>query len=629
MSKNIFLPLEERLARVNRVFFGIAMVIAFLMPIPVFFDVLLRSTIGASIFGIIEVEEIALLFLVYFGLAYLQSQDDHIRIELIDTMVSKDTVECLDFFTALLSFAFFAFIAVATVINISTKASEVSLVFGIPMPWLIVITSIGLAFLALTFFVQILRTFVDLIQKRLWLGLILAIAAAAVIIAIPYWVKAFGLMPRRFPLGLMGMGLMLSLLFLRMPLAFAMGFVGALGLLLLSPKPFMVAAMLGYTPFSSTASYTLTVVPLFILMGALCFRSGISNDLFNSAYTWLGRLPGGLAISSVAGCAGFAAVCGDSMATAVTMGTVALPEMRKKNYAPGLACGSLAAGGTLGILIPPSIGFIFYAIMTEESVGKLFAAGVVPGIVLTALFSIQIMIQAKLHPEKAPRGEATTFAQKIASLRGVIFMLLLFMLILGGIFFGWFSPTEGGAMGAAGAFFIALFRGCISKKTILDSLEETARFSSKLLVILFGVGILGNFFALTRMPHMLAKTIIGWNMSPYMFLLALVILFLILGCVMNVIPMLLLTLPSLYPTVQQMGFDPIWFGVVTVLVMEMGQITPPVGVNVFAISSVAQDVPLSTIFRGVMPFVLTMLFMVLLLVIFPEMALWLPGLLFK
>lgn len=208
-------------------------------------------------------------------------------------------------------------------------------------------------------------------------------------------------------------------------------------------------------------------------------------------------------------------------------------------------------------------------------------------------------------------------------------MLILFLLILGGIFFGWFSPTEGGAIGVAGAFVIALGRNRLTITSFLDSLDETAVYSGKLMVILFGVGILGNFLAMTRLPHSLAQLIIGWNMSPYMFLVALVILFLLLGCVMNVIPMLLLTLPSLYPTVLQMGFDPIWFGVVIVLVMEMGQITPPVGVNVFAIASVAQDIPLSTIFKGVLPFVFVMLFMVLLLVLFPQLALWLPGLLFQ
>ena len=629
MQNNIFLSFEKRMGSINGFFFKAAMLFTLLLPIPIVLDVVLRTTVNFSIFGVIEIAEISLLCLVFFSLAYLQSKDDHIRIELIDHLISKDTIDCLGLCTNIISLGFFSFITYATFISIEKKAEEVSLVFGIPMPLLIIITSLGLFLLSLTLLSQIGRQLSDLIQKKYWLGIVPAILGAAVFIAIPYWVKACCPIPSRFALGLSGMGIMLILLFLRMPLAFAMGSVGSIGLLLLSPRPAMVASVIGFTPYSSIASFTLTVVPLFILMGALCFRSNISNDLFNSAHTWLGRLPGGLAISSIAGCAGFAAVCGDSMATAVTMGTVALPEMRNKHYDHSLACGSLAAGGTLGILIPPSVGFIFYAIITEASVGKLFAAGIIPGIVLAGLFSCLIIVLSIRHPEKAPRGEKTTFKEKLLSLRGVFFMLVLFLLILGGIFFGWFSPTEGGAIGVAGAFIIAMGRRRMTKAAFIDSLDETAVYSGKLMVILFGVGILGNFLAMTRMPHSLAQLIIGWNMSPYMFLLALVILFLILGCVMNVIPMLLLTLPSLYPTVLQMGFDPIWFGVVIVLVMEMGQITPPVGVNVFAIASVAQDIPLATIFRGVFPFVFVMLFMVLLLVLFPQMALWLPGLLFQ
>lgn len=629
MQNNIFLSFEKKMTSINGFFFKISMLFTIILPIPIVIDVVLRTLLNISIFGVIEISEISLLCIVFFSLANLQSKDDHIRIELIDHLISKNAIEYLNLSTNIISLGFFSFIFYATFVTIEKKIGEVSLVFGLPMPILISITTFGLLLLTLTFIAQIGRQLNDLIQKKSWSGIVFAFIGAFIFISIPYLIKIYELVPSRFTLGLLGMTVMLILLFLRMPLAFAMGSVGSIGLLILSPKPSIVASVIGFTPFSSIASFTLTVVPLFILMGALCFRSNISNDLFNSAHTWLGRLPGGLAISSVAGCAGFAAVCGDSMATAVTMGTVALPEMRKKKYDHSLACGSLAAGGTLGILIPPSVGFIFYAIITETSVGKLFAAGIIPGLVLTALFSCLIIFLAVRHPDKAPRGEKTTFRQKLISLRGVFFMLILFLLILGGIFFGWFSPTEGGAIGVAGAFVIALGRNRLTITSFLDSLDETAVYSGKLMVILFGVGILGNFLAMTRLPHSLAQLIIGWNMSPYMFLVALVILFLLLGCVMNVIPMLLLTLPSLYPTVLQMGFDPIWFGVVIVLVMEMGQITPPVGVNVFAIASVAQDIPLSTIFKGVLPFVFVMLFMVLLLVLFPQLALWLPGLLFQ
>ncbi len=619
------ISLEKKLEGLTGIFFKVACVVALFMPIPITLEILLRMTVGISIFGVIEMEEISMLFIVFFGLAYLQGKNEHIRIDLITSFLSKDSLETLELFTTLVSLGFFLFISFCSFFTISSKMGELSLVFGLPMPLLIAITTVGLLLVVLTLLLQSCRIFAFLCRERIYLRALLAVAAAALFILAPIWVKSADLIPSRFALGGAGMLVMLMLLLLRMPLGFAMGSVGTIGLLIALPSYKAAFAMLGATPYSSTASFTLAVVPLFILMGALCFRSGISNDLFNAAYAWCGRLPGGLGVSSVIGCAGFAAVCGDSMATAVTMGTVALPEMRKKNYDPGLACGTLAAGGTLGILIPPSIGFIFYAIITEESVGKLFAAGVIPGIVLASLFSLYVIARAVCNPGLAPAGERSSFRQKLASLRSVVFMLLLFMLILGGIFLGWFSPTEGGAAGAAGAFVIALCRRRLSLQGFWDSLAETATFSSKLMVILFGVGILGNFMALTRMPYTLADILIGLNMPPYVFLAALVLLFLVLGCVMNVIPMLLLTLPSLYPTVVQMGFDPIWFGVVTVLVMEMGQITPPVGLNVFAIGSVSRDVPLSAIFAGVLPFVLIMLLMVMLLVLFPGLALWLPG----
>jgi tripartite ATP-independent transporter DctM subunit len=387
-------------------------------------------------------------------------------------------------------------------------------------------------------------------------------------------------------------------------------------------------SMLGIAPYSTAASFVLVVVPLFILMGELAFNSGISKDLFDTANKWLGRLRGGLAMSAVAGCAGFAAVCGDSLATAITMGTVSLPEMKKKKYSDMLATGCLAAGGTLGILIPPSVGFIFYAIVTEESVGKLFIAGLLPGLLLAVLFFIAIYIFARMNPDAAPRGDKTTLKEKLISLKGVYGMLLLFILILGGILGGIFSPTEGGGIGAVGAFVFALFKKRVTWENLKKALMGTADITCKLITILIGVGILSYFLAATRLPMELAGMVTGLDINRYLIFAAVIILFAILGCLMNVIPMLLLTLPAIFPTIVALGFDPIWFGVVTVIVMEMGQITPPVGVNVFALSSVAPDVPMETIFKGIFPFFICMLVCVVILVIFPQIALFLPGIFF-
>jgi tripartite ATP-independent transporter DctM subunit len=283
----------------------------------------------------------------------------------------------------------------------------------------------------------------------------------------------------------------------------------------------------------------------------------------------------------------------------------------------------------MGILIPPSVGFIFYAIVTEESIGRLFVAGIGPGILLAILFSSVIYLRAKMNPALAPRGEPTTLKEKLISLKGVIGMLILFLLILGGILGGVFSPVEGGAIGSVGAFVYALIRRRVNRKMIISSLQDSLNITCKLLLILIGVGVFGYFLAATRLPFALADFVTGLPINRYFIFAGVIIFFIVLGCLLNVIPMILLVLPTIFPAITALGFDPIWFGVVTVLTMEMGQITPPIGVNVFAIGSVAKDVPMQDIFRGIFPFFLCMIACVVLLVIFPQIALYLPNLLFR
>lgn len=293
-----------------------------------------------------------------------------------------------------------------------------------------------------------------------------------------------------------------------------------------------------------------------------------------------------------------------------------------------LATGSLAAGGTLGILIPPSAAFIFYAIVTEESIGKLFMAGILPGILLTSVFLLIIFIRSRLNPQLAPPGPNSTLKEKIISLKGVVGMLFLFLLIMGGILGGIFSPVEGGAVGAVGAFVYAGIKRRLSMDIIKQSLFGTLSITCKLLMILIGVGILGYFLAGTRLPFEMAEFITGMEVNRYIVFAGVITMFVLLGCVLNVIPMILLVLPTVFPTITALGFDPIWFGVICVLVMEMGQITPPIGVNVFAISSVADDVPMEKIFSGILPFFIGMILCVILLLVFPNIALFLPNLFF-
>lgn len=329
-------------------------------------------------------------------------------------------------------------------------------------------------------------------------------------------------------------------------------------------------------------------------------------------------------MAGVAGCTGFAAVCGDSLSTAVTMGSVSLPEMQRLRYDPALSTGSLAAGGTLGILIPPSSGFIIYGIVTEVSIGRLFMAGLIPGLLLAGMFMAYIYITAVRHPERAPRGPQYTLAEKVQSSLGLLPILALFVLVLGSIVTGICSPTEGGAVGVAGAFFYALARRKLNWRNLLASLEETSILTSRIMCIMMGVGVLGFFFAQSRLPFLLADFIQSLEFNRYVIFAIIMVIYIILGCMMNVIPMLMLTIPSIFPSILAMGFDPVWFGVVSVMIMEMGQITPPVGVVVFALSGVAEDIPMETIFKGIIPFVALMVIGVFIITVFPQLATWLP-----
>jgi tripartite ATP-independent transporter DctM subunit len=627
--KRLLSLIEGTLHFISQKFFRISALILGIMSIPIFIDVTLRFVMRKAIPGIIEIEEFMLVCIVFCSLALMQIKKEHVSINIVVSRLPRRFQNIVENFVYLVSAVLFALMAWYTIINANNKIGSVSFSLGIPISIFVWVAALGVILLFLVLLEDFFKTASNIIRDGQWLWMIAVFAAAGLLFFIPTLTKIMSWKLSGLVLGSLGMCLLFVLLFLKMPIGFAMALVGFLGMWTLLQNPLAALHLLGQTPYSETASFILAVAPLFIFMGELAFYSGMSQDLFDTAYKWFGRLPGGLSISSIAGCSGFAAVCGDSLATAVTMGSVALPEMRKKNYSPSLATGSIAAGGTLGILIPPSVGFIFYALITEESIGKLFIAGILPGILLSGLFILCIWLLATLHPEKAPRGEQITLKEKLRSLKGVIAMLSLFVLILGGILGGIFSPTEGGAIGAVGAFVYALFRRRINKEVFLKATAEATNITCKLIMILIGVGILGAFLAATRLPFQLADLITGLELNRYLIFGAIVLLYIILGCVLNVIPIILLTLPALFPTVLALNFDPIWFGVISVILMEMGQITPPIGIIVFAVSSVAKDVPMETIFKGIIPFVICMILCVIILTVFPQIALFLPNLLFK
>ncbi|OGO20112.1 MAG: C4-dicarboxylate ABC transporter permease [Chloroflexi bacterium RBG_16_50_9] len=425
--------------------------------------------------------------------------------------------------------------------------------------------------------------------------------------------------------GAIGVGVLLVLLFSRMPIGLVMGLVGFAGFAYLAGLEGGLG-VLRTVVYSTFASYDLSVIPLFILMGSFCFYAGLSKDLYDMVHSWLGRLRGGLAMATVGACAAFAAISGSSLATAATMGTVALPEMKRYKYDDRLATGAVAAGGTIGILIPPSIILILYGIITEQSIGKLFLAGFIPGVLEAVFYIATIYILCRSNPKIAPPGPVTTFIQKLASLKNTWIVLVLFVLVIGGIYAGIFSPTEAAGVGAFGAFVFGLARRRLGWKAFKDSLADTGKTTAMIFLIILGAMILGYFLAISRIPFVLADYIGALPMNRYIILILVLLLYLILGCVMDSMAIMLLITPIFFPLILSLGFDPIWFGILITRMSEIGLITPPVGLNVYVIQGVAKDVPMQTIFQGIIPFLVADICEVALLISVPQLSLFLPGL---
>jgi C4-dicarboxylate transporter, DctM subunit len=432
-----------------------------------------------------------------------------------------------------------------------------------------------------------------------------------------------------FEIGLIGIGFMLLLVFLGTPVGIAMLLVGFIGF---SHVVSMGAALssLAQVTNEMSSNYGLTVIPLFMVMGALALKAGIGDRLFRAAHISFGNFPGGLAVATIAACAGFAAICGSSPATAATLGNVSIPEMLKYKYKPVLATGCVAAGGTLGILIPPSVGFIVYGIITEQSIIKLFSAGILPGILLAVLFIITIIIWCLFDKDLAPAsGTKTTLREKAKALvTGLWETLALFILIMGGLFIGVFSPTEAAGVGACATLILGLIRKKLSWDAFWSSLEESLKTSAMIFLVIIGAMVFSRFLTVTQVPSSLSTWVESMHLTPLFTLICIVCVYMVLGCIIDVVGMVLITVPIFFPLMVNMGFDPIWFGVLVVLVCEMGLISPPVGMNVYVIYGITDfKIPLQTIFKGILPFFIAMLVCIAILTAFKEIALFLPGLL--
>jgi C4-dicarboxylate transporter DctM subunit len=410
----------------------------------------------------------------------------------------------------------------------------------------------------------------------------------------------------------------------RIPMAFAMGIVGFAGVAY--KLNFNVAsAMIAQVTYETGLAYTLSVVPLFILMGNFVAHARMSEELYHAAYCFLGHKRGGLAMSTIIACAGFGAICGSSIATAATFTKVSYPSMRKYGYKDRLAAGSIAAGGTLGILIPPSVIMVIYGILTETNIGKLFAAGLIPGIIATILLCLAVKYITWRDPAAGPPAEPHPWPERWASLRHVWLVIMLFVLVIGGIYVGAFTATEGAGIGAGGAFLFALARRALTWKILFDVLVESARTTSMLFMILIGALLFANFVNYTTMPADLKSFVTQFNVHPTMVIAAICLVYILLGTAMEELSMMLLTVPLFFPVITALGYDPIWFGIMVVVVVQIGMISPPVGMNIFVVKNLLRHVSIAEVFRGVTPFTFALVALLVTIVAFPRLVTWLPG----
>ena len=425
-------------------------------------------------------------------------------------------------------------------------------------------------------------------------------------------------------IGLLGALLFILFLTLSMPVGFAMAIAGCLGFAIISNST-AACYMLTSVFFETFSKYDYTVIPLFIFMGQVCFHSGISKRLFDVAYKWVGRMPGGMASASVAACAAFGAICGSGPATAATMAAVTLPEMKKRNYSMQLAAGTVASAGSLGMMIPPSVVFIVYGFLTEQSPAKLFIAGIIPGLMFTLLFIIYVTWACIRNPKLGPPAPSYSWKEKIHSLLGVIDPALLFILVIGGMFLGWFTPTEAASVGALGSLIIAACRKSLSWKMLKRSLMETVRSSCMILLIIAGAMVFSRFLAISRIPTELASALTRVQLPGWLIIACILALFVILGTVVDSLALVLMTIPVFLPVLNMLNVDLIWFGVLVVAVVQIGVISPPVGICAYVVSGLIRDVSLQSVFKGCIPYMGMLIIGTILLILFPALATWLPS----
>jgi C4-dicarboxylate transporter DctM subunit len=600
-----------------------------IMVVLVTAHVLSRDLFSRPLVGVVELEELMLVILVFLGMPYTQFKRGHIGVDFLVSRMAKRKQNILSCATSLLSLILFLAIAWQSVSlsRVYWEKGVSTLFLRIPLFPFMWIIALVFFLLGLAVFSDFLRASAQAAREGVTRWVYVAIAAViCLFIALPACLRLLRLEVNLQGIQILGLAVLLLFLFSGMLIGAVLAFLGALGMALLFGQNAGLG-LLKTVPISTTASYSLCVIPFFILMGEICFHSGLSEKLYRSAYKWVGNLRGGLSMATVLACGAFAAVSGSSLATAATIGTVALPEMKRYHYADTLATGSIAAGGTIGILIPPSVIFIIYGILVEVSIAELFFAGIIPGLISLLYYVIAIHFWTRVNPGVGPPGPRTGFGERVHSLKDTWEVLALFLLIMGGIYGGFFTPTEAGAIGASGAFVVALVRKRLSRQNLSSSLLATGRTTSMVFLVVIGTAIYGYFLTSTKLPMQMANFVVGLDVPPWVVIFAIIVVCFALGCVMGTLPLVFITAPIFAPVVEILGYDLIWFGVVMVVVCEIGLITPPVGMNVFIIKGIAKDVPLSTIFRGIFPFLGADIARLATIILFPQVALFLPNLL--
>ena len=599
------------------------MVIFVLMVCLTFVNVILRYVFNRPLLGTVELTEIMMVMVVFTGVAYTQLSKSHVTMDIVVSRLKPKPRLFMDGFNNLIGIALFVIIIWRSGVH-AVETSRLTPVFDIPLNYTSILVPFGSTLLVLVLTRQFLQNIADsfVYKGKLWLSMVGV--PILVIIVVIYLLVAEPISMSLPVIGIIGVILMFILFCTGMPVAFVLM---GLGLVLLIHIRGMEGGLhiIGTAWYDSVASHSWAPIMFFMLMGYICFFSAFGTDIYRIAQKFFGHFHGGLAMGSVAACTAFGAVVGDSLSGSITMTAIGLPEMRRYKYNNSLAIGTLTCSGTIGMLIPPSLGFIIYSVLTEQSLGELFLAGIIPGLICAIMFMSLVYVRCRRNPSLGPPSPRSNWEERLLSLRSGGPVALLFILVIGGIYAGVFTPTEGGGIGAAGALIFALAMRRLDWKKFTGSLVEAAKFSAMVFTLLGGAMVFGYFIVVTKLPMTMAEFVAGMDMPPIIILAFILIIYFVLGCFLPILPLILITIPIFLPIAINMGWDLVWFGVITVLMLNMGSITPPFGINLFVMKGLTGS-SLGLIYRGAMPFIMALILAVIIVVAFPDLSTWLPRL---